>query len=279
MSSKIPNRTTRVCFPLLVFSAFGALHCSSSDTGSGTPTPQAGSTASAGSAAGGSSTAGSPAAGSPSAAGSSVGGAGTSVGGAAATGGGGASAGSSPGGSAGSAGAAAGSEGSGGASAGASGQGGAGAFALTSSKLTALAAVPADFTCAGADHSPPLSWTAGPSGTLSYAIVLQDTTITFNHWVMWDIPPATTMLPESLPTDAMLTAPAGAQQRAGQGMGYLGPCPNGTQHTYVFTLYALDVATLPGIMASSTTANLLTIIQGHDLASAALSTVSDAKKP
>lgn len=151
---------------------------------------------------------------------------------------------------------------------------------LSSSKLAAGAKFADEYTCASTtSHSPPLTWTAGPSGTLSYAIVLEDTTINFNHWVVYDIPPATLMLPESLPTDAALTMPAGAKQKAGQGMGYLGPCPSGMLHTYVFTVYALDVATLPGVTASSATMDLADAVKMHDLASASLSGMSDAKKP
>jgi Raf kinase inhibitor-like YbhB/YbcL family protein len=210
---------------------------------------------------------------------------GTSGGGAATTGGGGASAGMSAAGSGGASAGAGGQGGSGGGSAGSGGQGGGGGgggggFTLTSSKLAPGATFAAEYTCASSsEHSPPLTWTAGPSGTLSYAIVLQDMTFPFTHWVVYDIPPTTTMLPESLAADATLTMPAGAKQKAGQGMGYLGPCPSGMLHTYVFTVYALDVATLPGVMASTSTMNLSAAIQMHDLASASLSGMSDATMP
>jgi len=140
-------------------------------------------------------------------------------------------------------------------------------------------AFPADFTCAGADHSPPFTWTAGPSTTMSYALVLQDTNNSLNHWVLYDIPASTTMLPESLETTATLTMPAGSKQKAAQGMGYLGPCPSGMMHTYTFTLYALDVATLPGVSASSVTDALVTAIKAHDVATATLSATSNAKMP
>src|SRR2546430_4658730 len=44
-------------------------------------------------------------------------------------------------------------------------------------------------TCAGVNVSPQMSWTAGPTGTMSYAITL--TALDFMnaaHWVTWDIP-------------------------------------------------------------------------------------------
>ncbi|HYQ14855.1 MAG TPA: YbhB/YbcL family Raf kinase inhibitor-like protein, partial [Polyangiaceae bacterium] len=164
-----------------------------------------------------------------------------------------------------------------------SGGGSTGAFALTSPKLTEGAKFADEYTCASgnAGKSVPLTWTAGPSGTLSYAVILLDTNTMppFNHWVIWDIPPTTTMLPEGLATDAMLTMPAGAKQKGGQGSGYLGPCPSGNSHVYKFTVYAMDVATLPNAMTSMATSALATAVQAHDLASASLSGNSDAKSP
>lgn len=113
---------------------------------------------------------------------------------------------------------------------------------------------------------------------MSYALVMYDPTPKFTHWVVWDIPASTLMLPAALGGSAMLTMPAGAKQAAGSGMGYLGPCPPGNAtHTYEFTIYALDVATLPGVTTSTTTANLVTAIQMHDIASAMFSAPSDGK--
>jgi phosphatidylethanolamine-binding protein (PEBP) family uncharacterized protein len=99
--------------------------------------------------------------------------------------------------------------------------------------------------------------------------------------VLWDIPAATTSLPEGLASGASLTMPAGAKQVAGFGgtPQYVGPCPSGMKHTYVFTLYALDVATLPNVTTSSNAASVITSIQAHDLASTTLSGTSDARKP
>ncbi len=113
---------------------------------------------------------------------------------------------------------------------------------------------------------------------MSYALVLQDTNNNLNHWVLYDIPLATTSLAESLETTSPLTMPAGAKQKAFSGNGYMGPCPSGMMHTYTFTLYALDVATLPGVTGSSATMALVTAIQAHDLASATLSGTSNASQ-
>lgn len=281
----------RILTSLLVLgcAVFLLPNCSSSDGGSSN-TPAGGSNGVAGSAAGTPGAAGSaggsiPAGGGGSSAVGGGGSAGTAVGGSGggAAGSGGASAGASAGGSGGASAGAGGTAAGGGASGGASGSGGAGAFTLTSEKLTAGMKIPTEYTCASMANppSPPFAWNAGPSGTMSYALAMVDTSVTpnpFTHWVVWDIPAATTTLPAALGSSATLTMPAGAKQRAGSGMGYLGPCPPGnTTHTYVFTLYALDVATLPGVTTSSSTANLLTAIQMHDVGSASLSAPSDGK--
>ena len=84
-------------------------------------------------------------------------------------------------------------------------------------------------TCAGADTSIDLTWTEGPAGTMSYAIVLTDMTNMYVHWAIWDIPMATRSLPAALPNPYMLTAPAGAKQASFGGNsdhGYQGPCPS-----------------------------------------------------
>jgi Raf kinase inhibitor-like YbhB/YbcL family protein len=107
----------------------------------------------------------------------------------------------------------------------------------------------------GTNKSPELDWTAGPSGTQSYAIVLQDlTNITggkpFVHWAMWNIPGATRMLPAGLETTAMPSVPAGSSQKSFQGNGYQGSGKCG--NVYEFVLYALTTATYAGSTSSQT---------------------------
>jgi phosphatidylethanolamine-binding protein (PEBP) family uncharacterized protein len=97
----------------------------------------------------------------------------------------------------------------------------------------------------GSNKSPALDWTAGPSGTQSYAIVLQDlTNLTggkpFVHWALWNIPGATPMLPAGLETSAMPSVPAGSSQRSFSGNGYQGSGKCG--NVYEFVLYALPSA-------------------------------------
>ncbi len=80
-------------------------------------------------------------------------------------------------------------------------------FVLTSSALSAGSWPSAD-TCDGSDGVPDLHWTAGPPGTRSYALQLFDVVSGRNDF--------------------------GRE-------GYAGPCPpKGSQHRYVFTVYAVD---------------------------------------
>jgi len=159
------------------------------------------------------------------------------------------------------------------------GTGGVGSMTLTSSVIMEGGMFPDQNTCAGANTSPDLTWSAGPSGTMSYAVILFDTSNSLNHWVIWDIPASVTALPAMLDTSAMLTTPAGAKQKAVSGTGYYGPCPSGMDHVYRFTVYALPVATLSGAMTSSQTSALaMAVMNANPLASASLSAHSSAKK-
>jgi Raf kinase inhibitor-like YbhB/YbcL family protein len=144
-------------------------------------------------------------------------------------------------------------------------------FSLTSSAITEGGMFPTANTCTGNSVSPPFAWTAGPAGAMSYAIVLTDKSNMLRHWVLWDMPPDTMALPANLPKTATLTMPNGAKQVSIQGGGYAGPCPPaGTTHTYEFALYAVDVATLPGVTTTSMPMAVETAVVAHQLAKATL---------
>lgn len=143
---------------------------------------------------------------------------------------------------------------------GGSGGGSSTAFALTSPAWTSQATCSAadkagcgifpkdniGTNLGGSNKSPEFGWTAGPSGTLSYAIVMQDLSNLmmnkpFVHWVMWNIPGATLKLPAGLETSAMPSVPAGSSQKSFSGNGYQGSGKCG--NVYEFLLYALPMAT------------------------------------
>ncbi len=158
-------------------------------------------------------------------------------------------------------------------------------FKLTSSAFAEGGNIPTKYTCqqdgkAGNDISPPLSWGAGTNAPKSYAIILVDTGNGNKHWAIWDIASSTTALPEGLGLGFSVPNQAPAKQKAlgsgNQTLQYFGPCPGGTRHEYVFTLYALKMATLPGLSQSSTVAQVETAAKANMLASVTLSANSAA---
>lgn len=96
------------------------------------------------------------------------------------------------------------------------------------------------------NQSPELNWGAGPAGTMSYVVVLHDTTFMaasggFTHWAIWNISAATLKLPANLPRARMPAMPAGSEQTGfGSDDGYQGPGAAG--NVYEFHVYALSTA-------------------------------------
>ncbi len=100
------------------------------------------------------------------------------------------------------------------------------------------------FTCDGANLSPALNCGTAPAGTESFALVLADPDApgaTFIHWLVANVPPATTHLPQAW--DAGAGVVLGGNDFGGQ-QNYLGPCPppDHDAHTYQFRVFALDSA-------------------------------------
>jgi Raf kinase inhibitor-like YbhB/YbcL family protein len=95
--------------------------------------------------------------------------------------------------------------------------------------------IPSTYTCDGSNISPALSIEDMPANTRSLAIVMDDPDApkgTFDHWVMWNIHPSSTIAENSTP---------GTQGRNGKGENkYTGPCPPSGTHHYHFKVYALD---------------------------------------
>jgi hypothetical protein len=128
--------------------------------------------------------------------------------------------------------------------------------------------IPAKFTCDGAGISPQLTWSAPPAGTASFALIVTDPDApgrTFVHWVIYDLPAETRILPEGLPGLGQLTdGPRQGRNDFGE-IGYGGPCPPGNSaHHYHFTLYALDAKL--NLPVGATRAQVEAAIQGHILA-------------
>lgn len=131
---------------------------------------------------------------------------------------------------------------------------------------------PAAFTCRGANLSPALNWTAPPAATKSLTLVLYDLNTSsggFVHWVLFDLPPSTTSLPESVPARPELSNGARQGRNDFGVVGYGGPCPPGHwPHHYRFALFALD--TKLDLPAGATRADVDAAMKGHVLARGAL---------
>ncbi len=111
-------------------------------------------------------------------------------------------------------------------------------FMLKSDAFADGGQLPTQFTCDGADQSPPLAWSEPPAGTKSFALVVDDPDApsgTFRHWGAFDIPASARDLPAG--------ASSMPQARNDFGKpGYGGACPpkgHGPHH-YRFKLFALD---------------------------------------
>src|SRR5579884_3353275 len=67
----------------------------------------------------------------------------------------------------------------------------AGGFSLTSPAFPSNGAIPPQYSCRGANESPPLIWHDPPTGAIAFALIVRDPdapTGDFIHWVVIDIP-------------------------------------------------------------------------------------------
>lgn len=148
------------------------------------------------------------------------------------------------------------------------------AMRLTSEMFGDGETIPADFTCDGANVSPPLAWDNVPEGTQSFALIMDDPDAPggdFVHWVLYDIPGNVRALPEAVPAGETV-AGIGTQGVNGANQpGFIGSCPPSGEHRYQYTLYALD--TVLGLPPRATKAELLAAMEGHILAQARLTGV------
>jgi Raf kinase inhibitor-like YbhB/YbcL family protein len=144
---------------------------------------------------------------------------------------------------------------------------------LSSPAFDSLGPIPKRYTCEGADLAPPLQWTGVPPVAKSLALIVDDPDApdpaapkqTWVHWVVIDLPPNSTGLPQG-----GKPLPAGAREGLNDWhrTGYGGPCPPIGRHRYFFKLYALDTW-LSGLR-QPTKAQVEHAMQGHIVAQAEL---------
>lgn len=108
-------------------------------------------------------------------------------------------------------------------------------LSVTSPAFKDKDSIPAKYTCQGQNVNPPLAIGNIPEGTKSLVLIIEDPDApgaTFNHWVVWNIPPAGLIEENSAP---------GVQGSNSAGKtSYMGPCPPSGSHRYFFKTYALD---------------------------------------
>ncbi|MFV1991400.1 MAG: YbhB/YbcL family Raf kinase inhibitor-like protein [Acidimicrobiales bacterium] len=162
------------------------------------------------------------------------------------------------------------------------------------------------------NRNPQLRWTGAPDGTASFALICVDRDVPtkpddvnqegrqvpadlpradFVHWVLVDIPAATTEVAEGEYADGIVNGGktetvsagregindytswfAGDPEMGGTYLGYDGPCPpwnDSIMHHYTFTIYALDMAELE-VEGAFTAVEAEKAMQGHVLDKATL---------
>ena len=142
------------------------------------------------------------------------------------------------------------------------------ALTLTSPAFAPGGEIPREFTCDGADRSPPLEWSGAPASTRSFALIADDPDApdpqapktTWVHWVLYDIPASAAGLPAG--TKAKDLPPGtGEGINSWKRTGYGGPCPPIGRHRYFFKLYALD--TVVGDLRRPTADQLSAAMKPH----------------
>jgi Raf kinase inhibitor-like YbhB/YbcL family protein len=159
-------------------------------------------------------------------------------------------------------------------------------MAITSSAFEEGGDIPNVYSCLGDNVSPDLAWSGVPADAQSLALFFYDADAGFDmgasvepgfvHWVVYNVPPASTGYAEDQPAGDTLadgalqgsndftqfegpgaTFPGGAPVKL---VGYDGPCPP-VAHRYAFRLYALD--TTLDLAAAVTPAEFLAAVEGH----------------
>lgn len=137
---------------------------------------------------------------------------------------------------------------------------------LTSPAFTEGGKIPTKYTCEGENINPELNISGVPKNAKTLVLIMDDPDVPefvrkdrmYDHWVVFNIPPNTTRIPER-------SQPPGTPgKNTGGGLGYTGPCPPDREHRYFFKLYALGCElTLP---KGSTKHDVENAIKGHILA-------------
>ena len=120
--------------------------------------------------------------------------------------------------------------------------------------------IPVKYTCDGANINPPLTIEDVPEETKALVLIVDDPDApmgTFDHWVVWNIPPTTRKIEEN-------TVPGTEGISTSRKHAYGGPCPPYGTHRYFFKVYALD--TQLDLKSNSSKRDVEKAMKGHILA-------------
>jgi Raf kinase inhibitor-like YbhB/YbcL family protein len=140
---------------------------------------------------------------------------------------------------------------------------------LSSPAFTNGEQIPRQYGYSERNANPPLSWSGLPDDAASLALVVDDPGAVepagkvWDHWTVWNITPERTEIPEGW------TPNSAVEGRNDFGsIGYGGPNPPDSTHTYEFRLYALDERLT--LEAGATKSHLEEAMADHILAEAVL---------
>ena len=144
-------------------------------------------------------------------------------------------------------------------------------LSVSSPAFTDGADIPFENTQYRGNVFPGIGWTAGPTGTQSYVIIMQDTDghrdgAPILHWTLYDIPANVTKLDPAMPASANPQGSHYGPNARGTAQPYMGPhTPPGAKHHYHLQVFALDT---PIPQNDTMTYDMLTeAMRGHILAS------------
>ena len=142
-------------------------------------------------------------------------------------------------------------------------------FVVTSSAMTDGGTLPVQFTCDGASQSPPLSWAGAPSGTKSFAVLMDHQPGPGDwhwYWTLWGIPSSTSSIAAGTNGGATI----GTNSVNGE-LTYAPPCSKGPgEKAYTFTVFALSSTPTITSASSIDRTALLAAIDDITLASSSL---------
>jgi hypothetical protein len=138
----------------------------------------------------------------------------------------------------------------------------------------------------GENVSPALAWQGVPEGTRSLVLLLEDPYIRMGdlclyawvHWIVYNIPPDASSLPEAVPDTATLAGGARQGTTSFGKPGYGGPAPLMGTRRYYFRVYALDTTLDALDPQRATKRRVLKAMNGHILAQGLLTGIYRKKR-